>query len=443
MKNQIFDFNSIATGKPVKAIQQAFARAGVPVISIDADGKAKRTAGVSYKTMTLAFADSQTVELSIKQSGDVYRVSLNGSVVPLKSPDDHAKAVGEIAKMLDAGRAKFQAKMARTKVDVPKGIKTAAPKMEQQLAAQIQELDTKIAERRSTLEDLKAGQPVMDAAFKGSPLEIVVRHNGERIGSMTWEQFRRELRIPSGMSMEDAVKRENERRKADGDGTVFTVEFTSAAKKHGSSKKAAVMDAARKMNQRGYEFYVVAKGKIESGWEYQDDAKEHKAENMDSRLKAEAKIVKKSGLKALDLNPDDNSHWLTTAHLDSAQQEGDGEIDEPEQDDGKQGKLFGKKEGDDDETDQAMDAVGGYKISHQTFSAACAEAIRVAEGRGFTVDDDDWFSKVSSGPRKPQPGATNKYLIALLKDGKETKKALAFQVYGKENGDYELNCYIG
>ncbi len=164
MKNQIFDFNSIATGKPVKAIQQAFARAGVPVISIDADGKAKRTAGVSYKTMTLAFADSQTVELAIKQSGDVYRVSLNGSVVPLKNPDDHAKAVGEIAKMLDAGRAKFQAKMARAKVDLPKGIKTAAPKMEQQLAAQIQELDTKIADRRATLEELKSAMPVMDAA---------------------------------------------------------------------------------------------------------------------------------------------------------------------------------------------------------------------------------------------------------------------------------------
>lgn len=368
MKNQIFDFNSIATGKPVKAIQQAFARAGVPVISIDADGKAKRTAGVSYKTMTLAFADSQTVELAIKQSGDVYRVSLNGSVVPLKNPDDHAKAVGEIAKMLDAGRAKFQAKMARTKVDLPKGIKTAAPKMEQQLAAQIQELDTKIAERRATLEELKTAKPVMDAA--------------------------------------------------------------------------------RKMNQRGYEFYVVAKGKIESGWEYQEDAKEHKAENMDSRLKAEAKIVKKSGLKALDLNPDDNSHWLTTAHLDSAQHEGDGEVDEPEQDDDKQGKLFANKDGDeesddDDDAEQAMDAVGNYKINHQTFSAACAEAIRMAESRGFTVDDDDWFSKVSTGPRKPQPGATNKYLIALLKDGKETKKALAFQVYGKENGDYELNCYIG
>lgn len=81
---------------------------------------------------------------------------------------------------------------------------------------------------------------------------------------------------------------------------------------------SATLDGARKYNQKDYAFYIVANGKIESGWEYQDDAKEHRAENMPESLRAGAKVVKKGGLKAFGIDPDDNSHWLTGAALDSA-----------------------------------------------------------------------------------------------------------------------------
>ena len=83
-----------------------------------------------------------------------------------------------------------------------------------------------------------------------------------------------------------------------------------------------------------------------------------------------------------------------------------------------------------------------YKIYHNSFSEACSEVIEFAKKKGYEVNENDWFNKVSAGPKKPIPGKTNKYSIDLLKDGKEQKKMLHFQVYGVEIGKYELNAYI-
>ncbi len=67
-----------------------------------------------------------------------------------------------------------------------------------------------------------------------------------------------------------------------------------------------------KNNNPNYSHYVVAKGKIESGWEYKEDAKEHVSENLPDSLKAGAKVVAKSALSRHSIDPENNDHWHTS-----------------------------------------------------------------------------------------------------------------------------------
>jgi hypothetical protein len=84
-----------------------------------------------------------------------------------------------------------------------------------------------------------------------------------------------------------------------------------------------------------------------------------------------------------------------------------------------------------------------YKVMHKTFTDAVNTAKTKAEKSGYTIGDDEWFRKVSSGPRKPGTDKTNRYSIELLtKKGNPAKKYLHFQVYNT-GGSYELiNSYI-
>jgi hypothetical protein len=77
------------------------------------------------------------------------------------------------------------------------------------------------------------------------------------------------------------------------------------------------LDGARKFNQRDYQFYVVVHlpdgPRIESGWEYRDDAKEQTAEGNMPRSSPDMKfrILTKTGAKREGLDPDDNANWIT------------------------------------------------------------------------------------------------------------------------------------
>jgi hypothetical protein len=63
-----------------------------------------------------------------------------------------------------------------------------------------------------------------------------------------------------------------------------------------------------KMNQRDYKFYVVADGKIESGWESRDDAKDALTEDYGSGRGT--KVLQERGLAKLGLNPDRDKDWV-------------------------------------------------------------------------------------------------------------------------------------
>ena len=83
-----------------------------------------------------------------------------------------------------------------------------------------------------------------------------------------------------------------------------------------------------------------------------------------------------------------------------------------------------------------------YKTYHASYTDAISEALRLATEDGYTVDEDEYFTKVASGPRKPVPGETNRFVLELFKDGKKVKETLSFQIYGMEEGKFELNAYI-
>jgi hypothetical protein len=86
-----------------------------------------------------------------------------------------------------------------------------------------------------------------------------------------------------------------------------------------------------------------------------------------------------------------------------------------------------------------------YQIYHKSFTDAADAARKLAEKRGFEINEDDWHSQVALGGKnlrsRPSEGKTTEFTVGLLKGGKPQRKALHFQVYGMKNG-YELNAYV-
>lgn len=152
------DYEALATNakNAMRRVTALFQRAGLPVIDVACDGKTKRIAGISFRIVTLSFADSQHIELRIKATGDVYEVRLNGKVQPVKAQDDPNKAVAELVAMLDTGRAKFQKRQAAMQMKPPEGAKSAAPKLRETLVSQIAEVDAQIKDATEELAALRA-----------------------------------------------------------------------------------------------------------------------------------------------------------------------------------------------------------------------------------------------------------------------------------------------
>jgi hypothetical protein len=83
----------------------------------------------------------------------------------------------------------------------------------------------------------------------------------------------------------------------------------------------------------------------------------------------------------------------------------------------------------------------GYEVYHNSYTSAINAAKEYAEKRGYEISDDESFTKIGMGPKKPSEGKTNRFSLDLTKDGKEQKKKLHIQVYGMKS-KYELNAYI-
>lgn len=109
MKNLLFSFEELGVRSDAAArkVASQFGRAGAPVVQTDVSPRLMRSSGVTYREIRLTHADSQTTTLRVKQTGDVFQVLVNGKVMPIANQDDHGKAIAEVVKALDTGRAAF------------------------------------------------------------------------------------------------------------------------------------------------------------------------------------------------------------------------------------------------------------------------------------------------------------------------------------------------
>lgn len=155
----LFSFDDLTVkDKSTKEVIKVFERHHAPVVQQDVDAKIRRTSGVSYREMNFVFADSQTVTLRIKQSGDVFQVLVNNKLVPIKHQDNHELAIIEIVNILNAGRLKWQKKLAAAHTPIPKGIKTPIPKMIEVLTAKRDSLKEAIAEIKQEITKILNGE---------------------------------------------------------------------------------------------------------------------------------------------------------------------------------------------------------------------------------------------------------------------------------------------
>jgi hypothetical protein len=81
------------------------------------------------------------------------------------------------------------------------------------------------------------------------------------------------------------------------------------------------------------------------------------------------------------------------------------------------------------------------EVYHKSYTHAIEAAQAYALKKGYTIEDDEMFTKVGMNSKRPSVGKTTKVNLELLRKGKPQKKMLHIQVYGMKNG-YELNAYI-
>lgn len=137
------------------------------------------------------------------------------------------------------------------------------------------------------------------------------------------------------------------------------------------SKKQPLEESS---NEAGYQFYVVANGKIESGWDYAEDAGEHRSENMPSNLRKGAKIFKLAGLRNLGLDPADDASWLKQSEMN-------------------EGKSFKHDDEDDEEGSDAK-----KKQDRQKRDAQKNKKQPVEEGRLEVTQGDDGTLSLTHTP---------------------------------------------
>jgi len=162
----LFDIKNLSTeAESMKRLIEMFAMLGETLVNHDVDKTLKRSAGITYKDLSLTFADSQTVTFSIKQTGDIWKVKLNNKQIALRNQDAHKPeaVIQEIAQKIKAGRTAYQkALAAKTKADeVVQSVKQAGLKNTQKirvaaLQEQVSALDNSIVEAQKVKAALEA-----------------------------------------------------------------------------------------------------------------------------------------------------------------------------------------------------------------------------------------------------------------------------------------------
>lgn len=180
----IFDFDALANNakknKTITELAKKFKKHNVILAKeLTEIGPIKRTAGMKYRDVTIVASDSQKVTLSVKETGDIFKVKIANErgifkELPIKEQRDHDKAVGEIAKKMVALRVSFQKKLAnKQKNELPKEMKdevkqslSSKRETEKSLAEQIADADREIARLDREIAEMKS--KIASEGFEGA-----------------------------------------------------------------------------------------------------------------------------------------------------------------------------------------------------------------------------------------------------------------------------------
>jgi hypothetical protein len=155
-----FNFSTTAEADKTKDdIVALFEANGCGVASAELDPRTSRVAGISFRQIHLVFADSQTVDLKVKLSGEVLQVLLNRKPVALRQQDEPDEAVKELAELLDMGRVAWQRRLTRlraTGLEPGKRVLSSMALEERRLLGRIAEKSQVAADGREQLAQIRA-----------------------------------------------------------------------------------------------------------------------------------------------------------------------------------------------------------------------------------------------------------------------------------------------
>jgi hypothetical protein len=83
-----------------------------------------------------------------------------------------------------------------------------------------------------------------------------------------------------------------------------------------------------------------------------------------------------------------------------------------------------------------------FQVYHNQYSSVIDEVEKYAKSKGYDLDQEEYGNAYVDAFFKPKEGSTKKDTLALYKNGKEQRKALHIQIYGRGANKYELNMYI-
>lgn len=161
MSEQTFSLQAITEKDPLIAKLKAALEKGsgqsVPYITIE---PIKRMAGVSARSIIFGLENGQQVTFLIRNTGDIFRVLLNGRDLPMATDFDHAstdeiedgnllgKGMAEIGQAVRKNQKAFDDKQTKGKITIPKAepnnkVKTINQRLKEAEAHQAALNDTK------------------------------------------------------------------------------------------------------------------------------------------------------------------------------------------------------------------------------------------------------------------------------------------------------------
>ena len=83
-----------------------------------------------------------------------------------------------------------------------------------------------------------------------------------------------------------------------------------------------------------------------------------------------------------------------------------------------------------------------FQVYHKHFSTVIDEVEKYVNKMGYELDKEEYDNKFVDASFKAREGEYKKDTLTLYKKGKEQRKALHVQIYGRDGWKYELNMFI-